>query len=160
MQAIHSLLALHADFSFQAPPTSESKWSVFLSSSYPRKVHKCLSFGGSKASFFLPPLDSIHPMPWRFRPHSSKSPWPHLGVCSKSHLHTWFPAVASCIESMVWTCTNGLHEPLPTLIKLLIVIGRVSVDFPLQTVGLGCDEKFLQKLSLKFGLISYCSWPQ
>ena len=30
MQAIQSLLALHADFSFQAPLTFGSKWSVLL----------------------------------------------------------------------------------------------------------------------------------
>ena len=137
MQAIHSLHALHADFSFQAPPTFRSKWSVLLSSPYLWKVHKCLPFGGSKASLFLPPLDLVHPMPSRFRPHSSKSPCPHLGVCSKSHLHTWFPAVASWLEtyhhrndSLASIYQNhgvdmhdGLHEPLPTLIKLLIVIG-------------------------------------
>ena len=99
MQVIHSLLALHADFSFQAPPTFRSRWSVFLSSLCLRKVHKFLPFGGSEASFFLPPLDLVHLMPWMFRPHSSKSPWPHLGVCSKSHLHTWFPAVASLLET-------------------------------------------------------------
>ena len=99
MQVIHSLLAFHADFSFQAPPTLGSKWSVLLSSPYLRKVHKCLLFGGSKASLSLPPLDLVHPMPWRFWPYSSKGPWPHLVVCSKSHLHTWFPAVASWLET-------------------------------------------------------------
>ena len=99
MQAIHSLLTLHANSSFQAPPTFGSKWSVLLSSLCLRKVHKCLPFGGSKASLFQPLLDSIHPMPWMFRPHSSKIPWLHLGACSKSHLNTWFPVVASWLET-------------------------------------------------------------
>ena len=61
---------------------------------------------------------------------------------------------------MVWACIDGLHASLPTLIKLLIVIGRVGVDLSLQTVGLSCAEEFIQNLSLKFGLISNCSWPQ
>ena len=104
----------------------------------------------------------------------SKSSWLHLGACSGSPLHTWFLVVASwlrhtiievihkhpCIETMVWTCTDGLHKPLSTLIKLLIIVGRVSVDLPLQTVGLGCTEKFLQKFSLKFDPISNCPRPQ
>ena len=140
MQAIQSLLALHVNFSFQAPLTFGSKWLVLLSSPCLRKVHKCLPFGGSKASFSQPLLVSVRPMPWRFRPHSSKSTWLHMGAFSRSPLHTWFPVVASwletyhhrsdsqhpCIKTMVWTCTDGLHEPFPTLIKLLIIVGRVS----------------------------------
>ena len=102
MQAIHSQLALHAGFSFQALLTFRSKWPVFLSSPCLRKVHKCPPFGWLKAWFFLRLLDLIHPMLWRFRPHSSKSPWPHLGSCSKSPLHTWFPVVASWPVTL-WT---------------------------------------------------------
>ena len=61
---------------------------------------------------------------------------------------------------MVWACIDGLHESFPTLIELLIVIGRVGVDLSLQTVGLGCTEERFQKLSLKFGPIPNCPWPQ
>ena len=82
MQITHSLLAFHADFSFPAPPTFESKWTVLLSFLRLQKVHKCPPSDGSKALIFRLPLDSVHPMPLRFRPHSSKSPWPLLGVIS------------------------------------------------------------------------------
>ena len=99
MQITHLLLAFHADFSFPSLLTFESKWSVLLSFLCLRKVHKCPLSGGSKALIFRFPLDSVHPMPSRFRPHNSKSPWPHLGVCAKSHLHTWFPIVASWTET-------------------------------------------------------------
>ena len=63
MQVTRSLLAFRAGFSFPAPPTFESKWSVLLSSLRLRKVHKCLPFDGSKASLSRLPLDSVHPMP-------------------------------------------------------------------------------------------------
>ena len=99
MQITHLLLSFHADFSFQVPSTFELKWSVLLSSMCLRKVHKCPPSGGSKASIFRLPLDSVHPMPLRFQPHSSKSPWPHLSVCFKNHPHTWFPAIASWVET-------------------------------------------------------------
>ena len=66
MHVNHLLLAFRADFSFPAPPTFESKWSVLLPSLCLRKVHKCPPPpppGGSKASIFRLPLDSVHPMP-------------------------------------------------------------------------------------------------
>ena len=83
MQVTRLLLTFHAGFSFPAPPTFESKWSILLSSLCLRKVHKCPPSGGSKVLIFRLPLDSVHPMPLRFQPHSSKSPWPHQGACSK-----------------------------------------------------------------------------
>ena len=63
---------------------------------------KCINtspFVGSKASFFPPPLGLVHPIPWKFQQHNSKSPWLHLGACSESPLHTLFPAVASRLET-------------------------------------------------------------
>ena len=99
MQVTCLLLVFRVGFSFPAPPTFESKWSVLLSSLCLQKVHKCPLSGGSKALIFRLPLDSVHPMPLRFQPHNSKSPWPHLGVYSKSHLHTWFPIVTSWTET-------------------------------------------------------------
>ena len=99
MQVTRLLLAFCDGFSFPAPPTFESKWSILLSSPCLRKVHKCPPSGGSKALIFWLPLDSVLLMPLRFQPHSSKSPWPHLGACSKNHLHTWFPIVASWTET-------------------------------------------------------------
>ena len=63
MQVNRLLLTFRVDFSFQAPPTFESKWSVLLPSLCLRKVHKCPPYGGSKASIFRLPLDLVHPMP-------------------------------------------------------------------------------------------------
>ena len=59
MQVTRLLLAFHADFSFPAPPTFESKRSVLLSSLCLRKMHKCPPSGGSKALVFRLPLDSV-----------------------------------------------------------------------------------------------------
>ena len=48
-------------------PSSSStflaKVDIFASSPYPRRVQKCLPFGGLKASFSLLPFDSVHPIP-------------------------------------------------------------------------------------------------
>ena len=156
MQAIYSLLALHADFSFPAPLTFGSKWSVLLSFPCLRKVHKFPPFGGLKASFSPPPLGLAHPIPWKFQPHNSKIhgfisvlaqevPSTH---CFEKLLHGWRHTTIEviqqhpCIETVMWTCTDGLHEPLPALIEPLIVMGSKHVDLPLQIVGLVSIEEF------------------
>ena len=40
------------------------------------------------------------------------------------------------VETMMWASTNGLHEPFPALVEPLIIMGKKSVDLPLQIVGL------------------------
>ena len=47
------------------------------------------------------------------------------------------------VETMMWTSTDGLHEPLLALVESLIVIGSKCVDLPLQIVGLVSTEEFL-----------------
>ena len=158
MQAIHSLLALHADFSFQAPPTFGSKWSVFFhlcvfgkcinaSPLVGRRPHSfCLSYiwfilclGG-----FGYKVQKVHGFIWVLARKVTSTHgfqqllhgWRHT-IIEMIHIHP-------CIKTMVWTCTDGLHEPLPTLKKLLIIVGRVSVYLPLQIVGFGCTENFFK----------------
>ena len=84
MLITHLLSAYYADFSFPSHPIFESKWSVFLSSVYLQKVCAWPNPDDLNALVLLSPLDEVHPMPWRFQLHSSKSLWLHLGVYSKS----------------------------------------------------------------------------
>ena len=48
-----------------------------------------------------------------------------------------------CVETMMWTSTEGLHEPLPALVEPFIVMGSKSGDLPLQIVSLVSTEEFL-----------------
>ena len=46
------------------------------------------------------------------------------------------------VETMMWTSTDGLYEPLPALVELLVVEGSESVNLSLQIVGLVSTEEF------------------
>ena len=79
------LNAYYADFSFPSHPIFELKWSIFLSPVCLQKVYAWPHPGDLNALSLRSPLDEVHPMLSRFQLRSSKSPWPHLGVYSKSH---------------------------------------------------------------------------
>ena len=74
MLITHLLSAFYADFSFPSRPIFELKWSIFLSSVCPQKVYEWTHPGDLSALILRSPLDEVHPMPWRFQLHNSRSP--------------------------------------------------------------------------------------
>ena len=74
MLITHLLSAFDADFSFPSHPIFEFKWSIFLSSGCPQKVYEWTPPGNLSALTHQSPLDEVHPMPWRFQIHNSRSP--------------------------------------------------------------------------------------